>query len=452
MIIWRRIAGFLFVGYLSAARSFAYLGVPPIFIGEIVLGAFLLLKPRVAVGTWVTSLLRPSPLNKLSLAMLAFLAYGVWQVGRGVLSGSGAVHTLKFFVFNYYPLFLLLGMWIGFHSPDYMRRLIRVAAWVNGIYGILFLAALRHVEASIPGTNVPLFSPPTGQVVVILGLLCLERNLQSVWFILLLNILITLVWQVRAEWLGLAVGILVWGFLTGRLGRVVAIGVAGIAVLGAIELAEIRLPGRSGESVSLSENLARIVAPINLELAKQLSPKAEYHAGTVDWRRLWWEQIWISVHATPMLETFGHGYGFDLFGVAPAEVRAGQEDRDVRTPHSVFYYALGYTGWVGVALFGALQLAIVSLLWRSYRMTGQAAGLVFWAMAMARFSFEEGFETPFKAIPVYLLLGIATAPVLEACRSIPIRPPRPSYVRHAGVGPRNEVDLEAGPTFSVFPH
>lgn len=422
MVIWPQLAGLLLVGYLSAARSFAYLGVPPIFIGEIVLGAFLLLKPRVAIGTWVTSLLRTSPLNKLSLTLLVFVAYGVWQVGRGVLSGSGVIYTLKFFVFNYYPLFMFLGIWIAFHSPDYMRKLIRVAGWVNGIYGILFLVALRHVDATIPGTNVPLFSAPAGQVVIILGLLCFERDLRSVWFILLLNIFVTLAWQVRAEWFGLAVGILVWGLLTGRFGRVVAIAMAGIAVLGGLGFAGIKLPGRSGESISLSENLARVVAPIDLELAKQLSPKAEYHVGTVEWRQLWWEQIWISVHSTPTLEAFGHGYGFDLFGLAPAEVRAGQEDWEVRTPHSFFYYALGYTGWVGVALFGALQLAIVSLLWRSYRMTGQAAGLVFWAMAMARFSFEEGFDTPFKAIPVYLLWGMAMAPALQGLQSVPIRP------------------------------
>ena len=418
MVIWPQIVGLLLVGYLTIARSFAYLGVPPLFIGEIVLGTFMLLKPRVALGTWVASLLRVSPLSTLSLTLFVFLAYGLWQVGRGVLGGSGLVYTLKFFVFNYYTLFMFLGMWIGFHSPDYMRKLIRVVAWVNGIYGILFLAALRYVEAYIPGSNVPLFSAPAGQTVVILGLLCLERDLRSVWFILLLNIIVTLVWQVRAEWLGLAAGILAWGVLTNRLGRVLAIGMAGLAVLGAIELAGLNLPGRTGDRVSLSENLSRIVAPINLDLAKQLSPNAKYHAGTAEWRELWWEQIWISVHSTPTLEAFGHGYGFDLYGLAPAEVRSGQEDWEVRTPHSVFYYALGYTGWVGVAIFGALQLAIVTLLWRSYRLTGQAAGLVFWVMAMARFSFEEGFETPFKAIPMYLLWGMAMVPALQAFRPV----------------------------------
>jgi O-antigen ligase len=207
---------------------------------------------------------------------------------------------------------------------------------------------------------------------------------------------------------------LVWGFLTGRLGRIIAIGMAGLAVLGMIELAGIKLAGRSGEGISLSENLARIIAPIDLELAKELSPNAKRHAGTAEWRELWWEQIWLSAHSTLMLEAFGHGYGFDLFGLAPKEVRSGQEDWEVRTPHSVFFYALGYTGWVGVALFTALQIAIVRLLWRSYRISGQPAGLALWVMGMARAMFEEGFETPFKAIPFYLLMGMCMAPALQA--------------------------------------
>jgi hypothetical protein len=410
MVIWPWVAGFLLVGYLTMGRSFAYLGVPPIFIGEIVLAAFLLLKPRIALGTWAASLLRPSPLNGLGLALLAFMAYGLWQLGRGILAGYPVVHTLKFFTFNYYTLYLFMGLWIGLHSPDFLPKLIRVIAWINGIYGLIYIAALRDVAAYIPGTEVPLFSAPVAQVVVILGLLCFERDLRQVWFILLLNIVVTLVWQVRAEWAGLALGILAWGFLTGRIGRVIAIGMAGLAVLGMIELADIRLAGRNTE-VSLSETLGRAIAPIDQELARKLSPHAKYHAGTAEWREIWWDAIWRSVHSRPMTEAFGHGYGFPLITVAPKDAQKNNEDD--RTPHSVFYYALGYTGWVGVVLYGALQCAIIGLLWRSYRLGGTPAGLVFWVMAMVRVSFEEGFETPFKAIPFYLLWGMTMAAALQ---------------------------------------
>jgi O-antigen ligase len=178
-------------------------------------------------------------------------------------------------------------------------------------------------------------------------------------------------------------------------------------------LGDIRPAGRSGDSVSLSDNLARVVAPIDLELAKELSPNAAWHAGTAEWRALWWKEIWLYAHSTPMLEAFGHGYGFDLFGLAPEEVRAGQEGWDVRTPHSVFLYALGYTGWVGVALFGLLQIAILRLPWQSYRVGGQPAGVVFWVMGVAMASFEPWFDTPYHAISFYLLMGKSIAPELQ---------------------------------------
>ena len=279
MVLWPQVTGSLLVGYLCMSRSFAYLGVPPLFIGEIVLAAFLLLKPRVALGTWATSLLRASPLNTLGITLLIFVAFGTWQVVRGVLNGSQLIYTLKFFVFNYYTLYIFLGLWVGIRAPECLPQLIRILAWVNGVYGLIYIVALRHVVAFVPGSEIPLFGVPAGGAVAIVGLLCFERNLRAVWPALVLNIMVILAWQVRAEWFGLGAGILVWGLLTGRAGRVVAIGMAGLAVLGMLELADIRLAGRQS-GVSLSETLARVIAPINLELAKELIGHGEIDVTT----------------------------------------------------------------------------------------------------------------------------------------------------------------------------
>jgi hypothetical protein len=417
MVSWpRAIAGFLLLGYLVWKRPFAYIGVPPLFIGEICLGAFLLLKPRVVLGTWAASLLRPSPLNMLGLTLFIFMAYGVWEAARGVYNGIDLLYTMKFFIFNYYTLFLFLGTWVALHDPEFLPKLIRIIAWVGGIYGLLYIVALRHAGLYMPGTTVPMFAAPGSSPVAILGLLCFVRNLRSPWVIVVLglNVLVSLVWQVRAEWLGLALALVVWGLLTGQLARVVAIGIAGLALLGAIEFFDLGLVSRTGGAVSLSETLGRFIAPFNLDLAKAINPQAARHVGTAEWRELWWQQIWISARSTPMLEAFGHGYGFNLFGLAPPEVRSGQEDWDVRTPHSVFYFALGYTGWVGVGLFALMQLAIFRLLWRSYRITGQPAGVVLWVALMAMAHFEASFDAPYEAIPFYLLTGLSLAPALQS--------------------------------------
>jgi hypothetical protein len=432
MVVWAGLASFLVVGYLCMTRSFAYLGVQPLFIGEIALAAFLCLKPRVALGTWAASLLRTSPLSALGFAMLVFLSYGSWQLGRGVLSGQSIVHVLKYFIFNYYTLYLFLGIWVALRAPDTLPKAIRVVAWVNGIYGLLWALALKNSGIVIPGSTVALFGQPGGGAVAILGMLCFERNLRAVWPLLALNIAVTLIVQVRAEWLGLAAGMLAWGVLTGRLARVIAMGAVALAVLGMIELAGIQLPGRTGNPVSLAETLGRAIAPINADLARQFAPDANRHVGTADWRKNWWDAIWVSVHSSPMLEAFGHGYGFYLLGVLPEEQRGPSSALDTRTPHSVFYYALGYTGWVGVALFAALQLAILKLLWRAFRVGGQPAGVVFWVMGISMACFEESFETPYRAIPFYLLVGMAMAPALQWRGELHARPARAQLLSVTG--------------------
>ena len=239
------------------------------------------------------------------------------------------------------------------------------------------------MAAYIPGTDVPLFSAPAAQVVVILGLLCFERDLRAVWLVLLLNIVVTLAWQVRAEWAGLALGILAWGFLTGRIGRVIAIGMAGLAVLGMIELADIRLVGRNTE-VSLSETVARAIAPIDKDLARKLSPNAAYHAGTAEWREIWWD----ARSGGPCIPADARGVRPRLWlppvRLAPPRSRRPEQRGGSARRTASSTIALGYTGWVGVVLFGALQFAILGLLWRAYRLTGQPAGLVWWVMGDRR--------------------------------------------------------------------
>ena len=234
---------------------------------------------------------------------------------------------------------------------------------------------------------------PVGSAIAILGLCCLERNLGKVWLPLVLNIMVLLTLQWRIEWLALALGMCVWGLLTRRFGRVVIMGLAGLAFLAMVDLSGVELGGRNTK-VSLAATLARVIAPIDEDLAKQLSPSAEMAAHTMDWRRMWWDGIWRSAHSEPSLAVFGHGYGFNILTLAPEEIRYG--DVEHRIPHSVFYYALGYTGWAGVVLFTLVQVAIVRLLWRAYRVTGQPIGIVWWVAGMAMCSSEAGFDTPIE--------------------------------------------------------
>lgn len=412
--MWSGIVSFVTVGYFSLGRSFAYIGIPQakLFIGEIALALFVVAKPRAALGILADALLRRSPLNSLALCLYLFVAFGAVQAARGILAGSG-LDVLKYFVFNYYTLYIFFGLWAALRDRTLLPRVLRLLAWVNGVYGVAYLVVLKDVAFALPGSPVNLFGAPNGSAAAILGILCFERNLLRVWPLLVLNTVVLLGMSVRAEWLGLTLATLFWAFATGRILRLLAMGAMGLALVGLIELSEIKISGRM--EIDTGKIISRAIAPINEDLAKEFSPHAAEDGGTLKWREAWWDQIWVSVHSDSRLELIGYGYGFDLFSLAPAEVRAGQAT-DIRTPHNVFYYALGYTGWMGFALFAFMMLSILHLQWRAFIISGQPFGIAWWIAAVAISFFSNFFETPFQSIPFYILMGMGMAPVLWGTR------------------------------------
>ena len=417
-----KVVGFLLLGYLSMSRSFAYLvGVPAlkVFIGEVVLGAFFLLHTRATMGRWVAALAKPTTLSGVAWGLFLFLGYGVFQLLRGICIGYPSFEALQNLAFNYYPLYFFVGLWVGMLQPKFLAAFIRLLAWWNGIYGVAYLLFLNSLTWTIPGSpDVRLFGQPGGSAVALLGLLSFELNLMRAWPLFLLNSFVMLGVQVRAEWLGWLVAVTVWACVTKRLGRVGGWLMAVALLLGIIYVADINLPGPVGRggSISVQEILGRALAPLNQEVAAQYAEHAETYVGTVSWRTGWWWAIWDSIHEDPVRTLLGYGYGFPLGSL----ISYMEGDPMVRTPHNVVFYALGYGGWLGVALFLVFQLCLVRVLWLRYHLTGQPFGLVYWAMVCTEASFGNFLETPFGAIPFYLLVGLAVAYVLvepiDACR------------------------------------
>jgi O-antigen ligase len=118
------------------------------------------------------------------------------------------------------------------------------------------------------------------------------------------------------------------------------------------------------------------------------------------------------VNRTPESALFGLGYGYPIWDLHPQGL-----DFKLRTPHNAFVFALAHTGWIGVTLFAAIQLALGRLLWRAYRVSGQPFGLCVWIMLLVKGMFENFFETPFNAIPFYLITGLALGPLFWTARA-----------------------------------
>jgi hypothetical protein len=134
---------------------------------------------------------------------------------------------------------------------------------------------------------------------------------------------------------------------------------------------------------------------------------ARFYYGTVQWRKRWWAAIRNEVFKDTKTEIFGLGYGYPLAHLAGPEV----EKEGTRSPHSVFYFTLAYSGFVGVAIFAWLEISIVWLLWQVYKVSGETFGFILAIYTLINAFFGNVLETPGASIPFYLLLGAAMGPL-----------------------------------------
>jgi hypothetical protein len=416
--MWTRTAGLLLVGYLCLSRTFAYVGVPAwkAFIGEAVLVLFVVAGPRMGKMKWPWIAWKMAVLRPLLYCYMLFLGYGVFQVFRGIQAGNPPLVALRDLAFNLYPVYFLLGIWAGVTRPDLLPRLIRGFAWFNGIYGVLFILFLNRLNWSLPGVGedvaaVPIFAQPIYSFVALLGLLAFEKSLSRSWHIYLLNGFVMLGMQIRAEWFAFAIGVVVWCALTRQGMRVVQAGAVFASLLAVMYFTDLRLPSpqlRAETDISVKQLVDRGLAPFRSDVTDE---KAAAGLGNVDpqeatfvFRTVWWLAIWDSVHSSLQTTVLGHGYGFPLGDLVPY-----LEGEFIRTPHNEFFFALGYTGWLGVALFFLFELGILRLLIEARRTTAEPFGIVLWVAMMILGMFFPLCETPYGAIPFYLSLGWVAA-------------------------------------------
>ena len=397
------------------SRSFAYLGIPPlhVFVGEISLACFLLFGPKTTAGRWPWVAVNAPNCRRLRHLLSIFLGYGVFQVSLGVAKGYPLFTAIRDFAFNYYPLYLFLGLWVGLRSTTFLPKLIRLLAWANGIYGLLFILFLNRISWTIPGVSsdvveVRVFGQPLGSAIALIGLLAFESDLRSVWHLFGMNLFILLGMQIRGEWLAFAVGLLVWGWMTKHLERVAMAGAYLMVLIALMYAIDLRLPGpeeRLAGTISVRDLVGRALAPINADAASEYTADYQDAQNTTLWRTVWWLEIWNSVHETQSRALLGFGYGYPLGDLVPY-----LEGQFIRTPHNAFFYALGYTGWLGLVVFGTFQVELARLLWRSWKDHGQPFGILFWITSLVLACFTAFFETPYGAIPFYLTVGCAIAP------------------------------------------
>jgi O-Antigen ligase len=412
---WSKWVLFLLVGFSLTARSFSYLGIPPakLFIGDLTLGAFILLRPRQLFDPWIKALTKGGALGPLAWILLISISYGIFQVIRGVLLGFPPLTAVQNLVFNVYPLYLFVGIWVGKRRPELLLRYVQIFAILFCIYAPAYMVFLDKVFLLMPGSDgVSVFGQANGGGIIILSLLCLDPKPGRWWPVMTVAAACFLAAQVRSEWLGMIVATMIWGVLSRKMTKVAMITAGIFAVLAIGALLDVNLPSTSerGGAISSTEIVARGLAAVSPDMARDLtgSDNVNFYSGTIKWRKVWWRAIWANSQENYTYLLVGPGYGYPLKNLVNYLKTAG----DLRTPHNVFYYALGYSGWIGVLIFFVLQAGCGILLWRTYKLTGQAWGLAIWAAILTAAFFGNVMETPAGAIPLYLMIGLFVGPAL----------------------------------------
>lgn len=415
----------LMLGYMLFNRSFAYIGILPfqIFISEIALIFFIIMRGGWLINTWMSWITKKNIFYFLGVLLIAFIGYGIFQFLRGLLVGYNYMVALKNLVFNIYPLYIFYGFWIGRRYPHLLRKIVYIFAWLNAIYGILYLVYLGQLKIYLPwGKEVPLFGQPTSSVFAILGLLSLGKNRYLDSFLIVLNFLVMLGVQVRGEWLAFITGILMWALFRFKFRLLVKSTILLTILIYLLFLIDFKMPApisRGGE-LSIRGIIGRFLAVFDPGAAYALIGQHAYaFAGTIHgWRVPWWQNIWHHIHQDFSTIIFGFGYGYPLWSL----LELIPEGEEVRTPHNVFFYALGYSGWLGVIIFFSFFIVMGIILHKTYKITNKNEVLLAYVLWLGWFMSAlvgNFFETPIYAIPFYLLVGFGLSNVLQYSKKLP---------------------------------
>ncbi len=396
--------GLVLIGYAFFGKSFAYIGAPPLYIGDITL--FLGVVALLWGGCGFAVL--------ASLPAILLLALMGWVTARTLpyVSAYG-FDALRDSVIVMYGLYAFVVTGLILEKPSRIRGMLSVMSVAAAIFvpAILLLLPLSNMEGILPvlpGTEFPILSVRGSEASVhllaatLLLMLGLRRvTVLGILFTILAFALIAS--QNRGGILAIGLPLMTIAILAGRIRElllVMLIAVAALAVAYAVDL-EIPMANRNISVHQLVDNIASIFNSSDV--------------GTLDhskqWRLTWWERIYdYTFHG----EYFWTGKGFGV-NIAESDGYVGDENPNLRSPHSGHLTILARAGVPGLVLWGLLLCAWGTMLVRGFlvaRFAGHHTAaclfllvLGYGAAFIINASFEVALEGPMQGIWFWCVFG-----------------------------------------------
>ncbi|HEY2758340.1 MAG TPA: O-antigen ligase family protein [Pseudolabrys sp.] len=411
----------LLLGYALMGKGFAYLGFPPLYVGEITFltGVFVFLRTGAFIGAFATIpamilttlmvwvLLRTMPFFGLygfdSLRDSAIIMYGgfAFIVIGLLLEDARRIDT----ILRYYGIMLAsfpaipVGFWLTKYWVDYIPRL----------YGPV---PIVEIGASAVGTHLA-----GAMVYVLIG----YRKVSPIWVIVWFATLALVSATNRGATLAVVLPVSFAMLVLGRyrmMFTTVATAVAIFSVMLAIE-------STFGQYEEAKDSIERPVSAHQIvENAKSIIGQSGHPTeGTKQWRLNWWDVIINDTFHGPSFWT-GRGFGLNL---ADADGFGGTGDPrnphpPLRSPHNAHMTLLARTGVPGAVLWLLVLLSWGGMMLNAM-FTARARGDERWvelflfatwyaASIIVNATFDVTLEGPMQGIWYWCLVGLGTGSVM----------------------------------------
>jgi hypothetical protein len=404
------------LGYALMGKGFAYLGFPPLYVGEFAFLAGVIVFLRT--GTWVASL---STLPSLMLVVLM-----VWVLARTipflsvygfdalrdstvVMYGGFAFIVIGLLledarridtVLRYYNILvvslpaILVGFWLTRFGVDYVPQL----------YGDVPIVEL---SASAVGTHLA-----GAMVFVLIGF----RKVSLLWVLVWVATLALVSPISRGAALAALLPVAFAMIMLGRFRLMLSTVLVGVSILAAVLAIEGTQDYDPNEVTQRQISAQQIV-----ENAKSIIwESGQQNEGTKQWRIKWWNIIIDDTIHGPSFWT-GRGFGFNL-GDAQGFGWSGDSGPPTRSPHNVHMTLLARAGVPGLVLWSIVLISWIGMQLNAI-FSARARGQEQWAKLFlfvtcyaASFiinaTFDVTIEGPMQGIWFWCLFGFGIGSVM----------------------------------------
>lgn len=421
----------LLIGYACFGRSVAYLGMPPLYAGELLL-VFGMVAAAFSGG--LSALWRVPQFWLLAI----LVSWGIARTAPFVAEYQlDAVRDAMLFGYGTFAVTvaacLVQGSGVAATARQFSRFMRWYVVWVP--VAVLVRLALGDSQPRMPGTDVELVAMKLGDAGVHLGgaaalLLALGPAVlggRTPWIVKRRNVVFWALWALAVACVlgqnrgGFAALVAAIGVVTlldpEHLRPRLALGLAAAVVVGGVIAVLMVTQGSRTQLAASSQERTLSVSQLAANAASIVGRSSDAAlSDTREWRLNWWRDIAHYTFSGPYFWT-GKGFGINLADEDGYQV--SHDDAKLRSPHNGHLTFLARAGVPGLVLWVSLQVAFGGGLLRRYLAARRAGDLEwarldlwilgYWVAFLVNASFDVFLEGPQGGIWFWSLFGVGLA-------------------------------------------